>query len=145
MSLCTVFDSISSNLDKVLLINPSANVFVIGYFNTHYRDWLTYSGGTNRPGKLCYNFYISNNLTQIVNVPTWIPDCDSCGPTFLDFFPSFDASICSTMAFPPLENSGHVVVSVSTDLLIKSKQDILFHHMAYGYSHADCDGLCDHL
>ena len=59
LSLCTVFDSISSNLDKVLSIKPSANVFVIRYFNAHHRDWLTYSGGTDRPGKLCYNFYIS--------------------------------------------------------------------------------------
>ena len=32
-SLCMVFDSISSNIDKVLLINPSANVFVFGDFN----------------------------------------------------------------------------------------------------------------
>ena len=28
LSLCTVFDSISSNIDEVLSINPSANVFV---------------------------------------------------------------------------------------------------------------------
>ena len=32
-SLCTVFDSISSNIDEVLSINPSANVFVFGDFN----------------------------------------------------------------------------------------------------------------
>ena len=47
-SLCTVFDSISSNIDDVLSINPSANVFVFGDFNVHHKDWLTYSGGTNR-------------------------------------------------------------------------------------------------
>ena len=47
-SLCTVFDSISSNIDDVLSINPSANVFVFGDFNAHHKDWLTYSGGTNR-------------------------------------------------------------------------------------------------
>ena len=29
-SLCTVFDSISSSIDEVLSINPSANVFVFG-------------------------------------------------------------------------------------------------------------------
>ena len=29
-SLCTVFDSVSCNIDEVLLINPSANVFVYG-------------------------------------------------------------------------------------------------------------------
>ena len=56
LSLCTVFDSISSNVDEVLSINPSANVFVFGEFNVHHKDWLTYSGGTDRPGQLCYNF-----------------------------------------------------------------------------------------
>ena len=49
------------------------------------------------------------------------------------------------MAFPPLGNSDHVVVLVSTDFPINSKQDALFHHLAYDYSRADWDGLCDHL
>ena len=91
-----VFDSISSNVDEVLSINPS--VFVFGDFNVHHKDWLTYSGGTDRPGKLCYNFSISNDLTQIINFPTRIPDCDSQSPARLDLFLSSDASICSTMA-----------------------------------------------
>ena len=47
-SLCTDFDSISSNIDEVLSINPSANVFVFGDFNVHHKNWLTYSGGTDR-------------------------------------------------------------------------------------------------
>ena len=46
-SLCTVFDSISSNIDEVISINPSANVFVFGDFNVNHKDWLTYSGGTD--------------------------------------------------------------------------------------------------
>ena len=88
LSLCTVFDSISSNINEVLLINPSANetFFVFGDFNVHHKDWLTYSGGTDRPGELCYNFSISNDLTQIVNFPTQIPDCDSHSPALLDLF-----------------------------------------------------------
>ena len=45
-SLCTVFDSTSSNIDQVLSINPSANVFAFGDLNVHHKDWLTYSGGT---------------------------------------------------------------------------------------------------
>ena len=55
--------------------NPSANVFVFGDFNVHHKDWLIYSGGTDRPG----NFSISNDLTQLVNFPTCTcipPDCD---------------------------------------------------------------------
>ena len=81
-----VFDSISSNIDEVLSINPSTNVFVFGDFNVHHKDWLTYSGGTDRPGELCYNFSISNDLTQMVNFPTRIPDCDSHSPALLDLF-----------------------------------------------------------
>ena len=144
-SLCTVFYSISSNIDEVLSINPSANVFFFGDFNVHHKDWLTYSGGTDRPGELCYNFSISNDLTQIVNFPTRIPDCDSHSPALLDLLISSDASICSTMAFPPLGNSDHVVVSVSIDFPINSKHDTPFHRVAYDYSRADWDGLCDHL
>ena len=145
LSLCTVFDSISSNIDEVLSINPSANVFVFGDFNVHHKDWLTYSGGTDRPGELCYNFSISNDLTQIVNFPIRTPDCDSHSLALLDLFVSSDASICSAMAFPPLGNFDHVVVSVSIDFPTNSKQDTLFHRVAYDYSRADWDGLRDHL
>ena len=28
--------------------------FVFGDFNLHYKDWLTYSGGIDRPSELCY-------------------------------------------------------------------------------------------
>ena len=73
-ALCTVFDSISSNIDEVLSVNPSANVFVFGDFNVHHKDWLTYSEGTDQPGELCYNFSIANDLTQMVNFPTRIPE-----------------------------------------------------------------------
>ena len=74
---CTTFYSISSNIYEVLFINPSSNVFVFGDFNVHHKDWLTCSGGTDRSGELCYIFFTSNDLTQRVNFPTCIPDCDS--------------------------------------------------------------------
>ena len=58
-----VFDSISLNIDEVLLINQSANVFVFGDFNglpilVELIDLVN-----------CYNFSISDNLTQVVNFP----------------------------------------------------------------------------
>ena len=99
LSMCMVFDSISSNKDEVLWINPSANVFVIGGFNVHHKDWLTCSGGTDRPGELSYNFSISNDLAQMVNFPTQIPGCDSHNSALLDLFLSSDTSICSTRLF----------------------------------------------
>ena len=66
-----VFYSISSNINELLLISPSAKVFFFGDFNVHHKDWLTYSGGTDRSGEFSYN------LTQMVNFPTRIPGCDS--------------------------------------------------------------------
>ena len=98
-SLCIVFDSTSSNIDEVLSFNPFINVFAFGDFNVLHKGRLTYSGGTDRPGELCYIFSISNDLTQMVNFPSWIPDCDSHSAALLDFFLSSYASVCSEMAF----------------------------------------------
>ena len=140
--MCTVFDPISSNIDEILSINPSPNVFVVGDFNVHHKHWFTYSSGTDRPGELCYNFSVSNDLTQMVNFPARIPDSHS--PALLDLFLS-SVSICSTMTFPPLGNSDHVVVSVSIEFPLNSQRDVPFHHTAYDYSLADWDSLYDHL
>ena len=49
--------------NEVLLTNPFANVFVFGDFNIHHKDWLTYVGGTDRPGEVCYNF--NNQMNQM--------------------------------------------------------------------------------
>ena len=73
-----------------------------------------------------------------------ITHCDSHSPALLDFFLSSDASVSSTMAFPPLRNSDHVA-SVSIDFPVNSKWDAPFLCIAYDYSRADWDGLCDHL
>ena len=81
----------------------------------------------------------------MVNFPMWIPDCDSHSPALLNLFLSSDASICFTMAFPPLGNSDHVIVSVSIDFPSNSQQEVLFHCIAYDYSHDYWYGLHDHL
>ena len=91
-------------------------------FNIDHMDWLAYTDETDRPGEFCYNFSIANDLTQIVNFPTWIPDCECHGPALLDLFLSSDASICFTMAFLPLGSSDHVVW-VSIDFPVNSKPD----------------------
>ena len=73
----------------------------------------------------------------MVNFPTQIPDRDSHSPALLDLFFSSDASICSTMVFPPLGNSDHVAISFYIDFPINSKQNAPFHCIAYNYSRAD--------
>ena len=75
--------------------------------------------------------------------PTRIPDCDSHSPALLDFFISSDASVCCTVAFRPLGNSDHVVVSVSINFPSYSQRDALFYCIDYYYSCADWEGLRD--
>ena len=87
----------------------------------------------------------TGDLTQMVTFHMQIPDCDSHSPALLYLFVSSDASICSTMAFPPLGNSDHVVVSISIDFPSNSQQDDPFYHIAYDYSRANWDGPHYHL
>ena len=68
---------------------------------------------------------------------------DSHSPALLQLFFFSEASICSTMAFPPLRPSDHIVASVSFPS--NSQRDAPFHHIPYEYSHADWDSLRDHL
>ena len=50
------------------------------------------------------------------------------------------------MAFPPLGNSDHVVISVSIDFPSNSQRYAPFHcNKLCDYSHADWDDLCYHL
>ena len=55
--LCTIFYSISSNIDKLLFINPSANVFVLEALMI-IKGWLIYSGANDRPGEVCYKILL---------------------------------------------------------------------------------------
>ena len=58
-------------------------------------------------------------------------------PAIFDLFIFSDASICYTMAFPPLGNSDVVLVSDSIDLTLYSHWSAMFHGIAYDYSYAD--------
>ena len=62
----------------------------------------------------------------MVDSPTRNPDYDSHSPGFLDLLLSSDASICSTMAFPPLKNFDYIVVSLSIEFPSNSQRDARF-------------------
>ena len=85
LSWCTVFNFISSNIDENLLINLTSKVFFFGDFNTHQKDWLTYSGGTDRQCELCCNF-----LSHMTLLRWLIFLLRSMSPALLDFFLSSD-------------------------------------------------------
>ena len=67
-ALCMVFDSISSNIDEVLSINPSANVFIFGDFSIHHKDWLCILYF------FCASFLVTPSLVVAVQpCMEWIP------------------------------------------------------------------------
>ena len=134
MSLCTVSDSILSNIDEVLSINPSANVFLFQDFNTHHKDWLTYSGGTDQPDELCYNFSVSNDLTQMV---TFLLRSQTIILTVQLFWIYL---FLLTLVFVLQRLFLHWEILIM--LLIRISA---FNHITYDYCCADWDGLCDHL
>ena len=82
LSFCMVFNSISSKIDEVLSINPSANVFVFGVFNVRHKDWLTYSSGTDKSGEFCHNFSQTTLLTWL----TFLLASQTVIPTVLLFW-----------------------------------------------------------
>ena len=124
-SLCKVFDFISSNVDEVLSMIPSANLFVFGDFNVHHKDWLTYADGTGRSDEFCYNFSISNNFTQMINFPTGIPGCDSHSPALWIYF---------NLLMPVFVLQW---LSVHCEILIMllSRFPLTFHHIHNGMAH----------
>ena len=75
-----VFDSISSNIDEVFSINPSANVFVFGDFNVHDKDCLTYSDGTDRPVNTVIIF-----LSEMTSL-RWLTSLLGSQTDFISFF-----------------------------------------------------------
>ena len=101
----------------------SLNVFVLWDVNVHHKDWLTYSGGTDRSSELCCNFSISNYFTQMVKFPPWIPDCGSHSPALLDFF-------LVTLAFVLQWLSLHWEI-----LMMLSQFPLTFHHIHNGRPH----------
>ena len=82
------FDSISSNIDEVLSINPSVNILVFGDFTVHHKDWITYSGGTDAQVNSAIIFLSQMTLLR------WLTFLlGSHSPALLDLFLFSDASI----------------------------------------------------
>ena len=94
-------------------------------------------------------FFISNELTQMTNFPTRIPDCDSqsCSFGFISFFCIssyiFLRQYLLYNGFPSIGKLWSCYCLSFHWLSIKF--NALFHRIAYDYSCTDWDGLCDHF
>ena len=81
----------------------------------------------------------------MVIFPTWIPDCDSHTPALLDLLFSSDSTISSSVVLPPLGNCDYVVVSVSIEFSLNSKEDAPFHSSTYEICYASWNSLYYYL
>ena len=81
--------------------------------------------------------FTSSDLTQMVNYPTSLPDCNSPILALLDLFISSNPGIFPAVVFPVLGNFYHVVVSFSIEFPSNSNGDAPFHCTTYGYFYAD--------
>ena len=94
---------------------------------------------------------MTNDLTQMVNFPTRIPDCDSHSPGLLDFFLSLTQVFILQWLSLHWELLIMLLFQVPLTFAMKtlpsySQWDAwLLQCIAYDYSCADWDGLHDHL
>jgi len=67
---------------------------------------------TDQPGEHAYNFALLNDLEQLVQRPTRIPDRLGDTPNILDLFLTSNPSAYSVKLFSPLGSSDHNLISV---------------------------------
>ena len=130
-----LFDTISCNINEVLPINPSLDVFVFEDFNIHCKVWLGFSGGTDRFGELCNNPKRPDSVGSLFYWYPWLWLSQSCSLGFIPFiwcFPSIAKFLlCGCLSFHWLS------------VKLKSGWHIFF--IAFDYSCADWDCFHDHL
>ena len=122
-SLCSIFDAISSNIDEVLSINSFYNMLVFRDFKVHHKDWLPYSGGTDRTTLTIFlsKMILLRWLSFLLGSMTVI-----LSPVLLHLFLSSETSICFKVNFHPLGDSDQVLVSISIDFPSNSESDDRF-------------------
>jgi hypothetical protein len=99
-------------MEHILSHSPFAEISILGDFNVHHRLWLS-SHFTDRPGEQTYSFAILNDLEQLVQHPTRIPDRLGDRPNILDLFLTSHPSPYSVKLFSPLGSSDHNLISVT--------------------------------
>ena len=111
------FDYLNSKLEQILSSFPFSEIILLGDFNVHHSQWLSSNSPTDDEGKLTFEFAILNNLEQLVQFPTRIPDRPGDLPNILDLFLSSNSVPYTVKNLPPLGNSDHHLISVSSPFI----------------------------
>ena len=106
-----LLDRLSKSIETITLQSPRSEIIVLGDFNIHNSDWLSYSSNvTNPAGREAEAFAIVNELTQVISEPTRVPDRAGDKANIFDLFLTSNSSIYSPPTVSsPLGNS--IIVS----------------------------------
>ena len=114
-----LFDHLSKSIETIALLSPRSEIIVLGDFNVHNSDWLSYSSSVTNPAGLdAEAFALVNDLTQVILETTGVPDRAGDKVNTLDLFLTSDPSIYSPPTVSsPLCNSDHCLITFRHDLL----------------------------
>ena len=140
--LTILFDHLSKSIEAITLQSPRSEFIVLGDFNIHNSDWLSYSSNvTNPAGREAEGFAIVNDLTQVISEPTRVPDHAGDKANTLDLFLTSNPSIYSPPnVSSPLGNSDHCLITLRHDFLPHLDRPFAPQRV-FHYSKADWDSL----
>ena len=106
------------SVDEILRLSPNAEIIFSGDFNVHHVLWLQFSNRMDASGLAAESFVVLNDLTQLVDQPTHIPDNDDQQPHLFDHFMTSDLEKYYAAVNPSMGKSDHCLVSTSFALNI---------------------------
>ena len=110
-------------MEHILTNTPFAEVSILLNFNVNHHLWIT-SSFSNQPGEQAFDFAFLNDLEQLVQHPTRIPDRSGITLDILDLFLTFNPSAYSVKLFSPLGSSNHRLISESCPIDPVPPQDL---------------------
>ncbi|MCP4340929.1 MAG: hypothetical protein GY799_19080, partial [Desulfobulbaceae bacterium] len=138
------FDYLTSKVEHILSHSPFSEISILGDFNVHHRLWLS-SLRTDSPGEQAYDFSILNDLEQLVQHPTRIPDRLGDQPNILDLFLTSNPSAYSIQLFSPLGSSDHNLISATCSIAPVQPMDPPKRRRLWHFDAADWGDLCQYF
>ena len=137
-----LFDHLSKSIETITLQSPRSEINVLGNFNIHNSDWLSYSSNvTNPAGRDAEAFAIVNDLTQVISEPTRVPNRAGDKANTLDPFLTSSPSIYSPPTVrSPLGNPDHCLITLRHEFLPHLDRPFS-RQRVFHYGKADWDSL----
>jgi len=105
----SIFQHLSSAVDRIFSRNKFAEVVIVGDFNCHHSKWLNSSYTDNFGTSMFTDLVVGQNLTQLVKEPTRFSS--NSAPSLLDLFLTNNPEGYALRVEAPLGTSDHAVVT----------------------------------